>query len=284
MLSPLLICIGILAILVYNLYGSPQDKDRLQVFLSAVVCTWFSIGLFWSPDSPRVDMKVVEYPAPAPTQIVTPRTHHDENVKIDPSLIHSAESSLDCDAPLQTAEMHSSGCAGGCVNIGSTPSNVCYYAGSNECIGNIKHKIRRHIATTYRSTYYSRPLSDDDPQIKFRWPARGRIIQGYEDGGDGINIALKEGSDINAVEDGEIAFAGNELKGYGNMILLRHPNGFVSAYAHNNELLVKRGDKVKRGQIIAKSGQTGIVRSPQLHFELRKGSTPVDPILYLAGF
>lgn len=118
---------------------------------------------------------------------------------------------------------------------------------------------------------------------EFRWPVRGRIIQGFANGGDGINIAVPEGTQVKAVEEGEVAFAGSELKGYGNMILIRHPNGYVSAYAHNSELEVKRGDKVKRGQTIAKSGQTGNVGSPQLHFELRKGSTPVDPTTYLAG-
>lgn len=118
---------------------------------------------------------------------------------------------------------------------------------------------------------------------EFRWPVRGRIIQGFSNGGDGINIAVPEGTQVKAVEEGEVAFAGSELKGYGNMILIRHPNGYVSAYAHNSELEVKRGDKVKRGQTIAKSGQTGNVGSPQLHFELRKGSTPVDPTTYLAG-
>ena len=78
-----------------------------------------------------------------------------------------------------------------------------------------------------------------------------------------------------------MAYAGEELKGYGKLVLVRHDNGFVSAYAHNGELNVKRGEKVSRGQTIAKSGSTGNVTSPQLHFELRKGSTPVDPTKYL---
>jgi murein DD-endopeptidase MepM/ murein hydrolase activator NlpD len=129
----------------------------------------------------------------------------------------------------------------------------------------------------------SRAISITDGPTHFSWPARGRIIQGYSKEGEGINIALVEGSSVKAVEEGEVAFAGSQLKGYGNMILVRHPNGFVSAYAHNRELLVARGDKVKRGQVIAKSGQTGNIGSPQLHFELRKGSTPVDPTMYLAG-
>lgn len=118
----------------------------------------------------------------------------------------------------------------------------------------------------------------------FRWPARGRIIQGYKVGGnDGINIALPEGTSVRATEDGKVAYAGSALKGYGNLVLIRHPNGFVSAYANNGELDVKSGDVVKRGQVIAKSGQTGDVSSPQLHFELRKGQTPVNPTNYLAG-
>jgi murein DD-endopeptidase MepM/ murein hydrolase activator NlpD len=119
---------------------------------------------------------------------------------------------------------------------------------------------------------------------EFRWPARGRIIEAFKAGGnDGINIAVPEGTSVRAAESGVVAYAGDELKGYGNLILIRHPNGFVTAYANNGELDVKRGDTVKRGQIIAKSGQTGNVNSPQLHFELRKGSTPVDPTSYLAG-
>ena len=118
---------------------------------------------------------------------------------------------------------------------------------------------------------------------EFRWPAKGRIIQGFGGGSDGINIALPEGTPVKAVENGVVAYAGNELKGYGNLVLIRHDNGFVSAYAHNGELKVKRGEQVKRGQTIATSGQSGNVSSPQLHFELRKGSTPIDPMPYLSG-
>jgi murein DD-endopeptidase MepM/ murein hydrolase activator NlpD len=122
----------------------------------------------------------------------------------------------------------------------------------------------------------------------FRWPVRGRVIAGFgpKPNGlqnDGINLAVPEGTPIKAAEDGVVAYAGNELKGYGNLVLLRHGNGFVTAYAHASEILVKRGDVVKRGQVIAKSGQTGNVTSPQLHFEIRKGSTPVDPAQYLNG-
>lgn len=119
---------------------------------------------------------------------------------------------------------------------------------------------------------------------EFRWPARGRVIQSFKAGNnDGINIAVPEGTPVKAAEDGVVAYSGSELKGYGNLVLIRHSNGFVSAYANNGALDVKRGDQVKRGQTIAKSGQSGNVSSPQLHFELRKGATPVDPSSYLAG-
>ncbi|MDF2115683.1 peptidoglycan DD-metalloendopeptidase family protein [Roseiarcaceae bacterium H3SJ34-1] len=125
-------------------------------------------------------------------------------------------------------------------------------------------------------------VADDKPE--FRWPARGRIIQGFKAGGnDGINIAVPEGTSVKAAESGVVAYAGSELKGYGNLVLIRHPNGYVSAYANNGALNVKRGETVKRGQTIATSGQSGNVATPQLHFELRKGSTPVDPSNYLAG-
>jgi murein DD-endopeptidase MepM/ murein hydrolase activator NlpD len=122
----------------------------------------------------------------------------------------------------------------------------------------------------------------------FRWPVRGRVIAGFgpKPNGlqnDGINLAVPEGTPIKAAEDGVVAYAGNELKGYGNLVLVRHANGFVTAYAHASEILVKRGETVKRGQVIANSGQTGNVTSPQLHFEIRKGSTPVDPAQYLNG-
>ena len=122
----------------------------------------------------------------------------------------------------------------------------------------------------------------------FRWPVRGKVIAGYGaktngKSNDGINLAVPEGTPVKAAEDGVVAYSGNELKGYGNLVLVRHANGYVTAYAHASELLVKRGDTIKRGQIIAKSGQSGEVGSPQLHFEIRKGSNPVDPLQFLNG-
>ena len=119
-----------------------------------------------------------------------------------------------------------------------------------------------------------------------RWPARGKIISGFGSKpngmkNEGINIAMPEGTNVQAAEGGVVAYAGNELKGYGNLVLVRHPGGYVTAYAHTSQILVKKGDTVKRGDVIAKSGSTGAVQSPQLHFEVRKGATALDPSTFL---
>jgi murein DD-endopeptidase MepM/ murein hydrolase activator NlpD len=121
---------------------------------------------------------------------------------------------------------------------------------------------------------------------KLRWPVSGRIISGFgqrSDGthNDGINMSVPLGTSVHAAEGGTVAYAGSELKGYGNLILLRHDNGWVTAYAHNDQLMVKRGDKVQRGQVIATAGRSGSVDQPQVHFELRQGSKPVDPVPFL---
>jgi murein DD-endopeptidase MepM/ murein hydrolase activator NlpD len=120
----------------------------------------------------------------------------------------------------------------------------------------------------------------------FRWPVRGRVINNFGAkingaANDGIDLAVPEGTPVRAADDGVVAYAGNELKGYGNLVLVRHANGFVTAYANASELTVKRNDQVHKGQVIAKSGQTGTAANPQLHFEVRKNSAPVDPMQYL---
>jgi len=120
----------------------------------------------------------------------------------------------------------------------------------------------------------------------FLWPVKGRILAGYGSGrdgthNDGINIAAPRGAAIDAADGGVVAYAGNELRGYGNLILVKHRNGWISAYAHCDLILVKRGDKVARGQTIARVGSTGNVAEPQLHFELRRGNHAVDPREFL---
>ncbi len=133
--------------------------------------------------------------------------------------------------------------------------------------------------------------STDPPSANgtsFRWPVRGRIISDYgsKPGGernDGINLAVPEGTAVKAAEAGTVIYAGNELAGYGNLVLVRHADGWVSAYAHNSTLTVSKGDPVQRGQTIAQAGMSGSVTSPQVHFELRKGAKPVNPMDYLTG-
>ncbi len=132
----------------------------------------------------------------------------------------------------------------------------------------------------------SRSTGDDD-LTRLKWPVRGKMIAGFgsrPDGthNDGVNFAVPTGTDVRAADEGVVAYAGSELRSYGNLILLRHDNGWVTAYAHNSRLMVSRGDKVRRGQVIAKSGDSGQVDQPQVHFELRQSSKkPVDPIPYL---
>jgi murein DD-endopeptidase MepM/ murein hydrolase activator NlpD len=123
---------------------------------------------------------------------------------------------------------------------------------------------------------------------RFLWPVKGQIISGFgpKKGGlnnDGINISAPAGTSVMAADNGVVAYAGNELRGFGNLLLIRHADGWVTAYAHNEKLLVKRGEKVKRGQAIAQIGSTGNVSAPQLHFEIRKGTDPVDPLKYLGS-
>ena len=163
-------------------------------------------------------------------------------------------------------------------------------------------KIAAVTAETQQKARLAQTTSADDTPLEtpvkateatgalptFRWPVRGKVITSYGaktngKANDGINLAVPEGTPVKAAEDGVVAYSGNELKGYGNLVLVRHSNGYVTAYAHASELLVKRGDPIKRGQVIAKSGQSGEVGSPQLHFEIRKGSTPVDPLQFLNG-
>jgi murein DD-endopeptidase MepM/ murein hydrolase activator NlpD len=122
----------------------------------------------------------------------------------------------------------------------------------------------------------------------FRWPVRGRIISGFGakpsgQRNDGINLAVPEGTTVKAAEAGTVIYAGNELEGYGNLVLIRHADDWVSAYAHNSEVKVKKGDQIRRGQTVATAGMSGSVTSPQVHFELRKKAKPVNPLDYLAG-
>jgi len=122
----------------------------------------------------------------------------------------------------------------------------------------------------------------------FVWPVEGRVVSGFGAKGDGlhndgVNIAAPRGAPVRAVDNGVVAYAGKEIRGFGNLLLIKHEGGLITAYAHNEALLVARGDKVTRGQVIAKVGTSGGVDSPQLHFEVRQGTRAVDPSGYLPG-
>ena len=118
--------------------------------------------------------------------------------------------------------------------------------------------------------------------VAFAWPVQGPVISpfGVAAGGarnDGINIAAASGTPIHAAAGGTVTYAGNELKDYGNLLLIKHADGYVTAYAHADRLIVGKGDVVTKGQVIGYAGKTGDVSTPQLHFEIRHDTTPVNP-------
>jgi murein DD-endopeptidase MepM/ murein hydrolase activator NlpD len=146
-----------------------------------------------------------------------------------------------------------------------------------------------HGAPLKKATITSQPLPPPagDAPI-FAWPVTGQVVSDFgstANGGknDGINIAAPANTPIRASASGTVTYAGNELKNYGNLALVKHSGGYTTAYAHADRLIVGRGDFVARGQVIGYVGQTGDVTTPQLHFEIRSATTPVNPHTYLAA-
>ena len=130
------------------------------------------------------------------------------------------------------------------------------------------------------------PAPPTRSNAKFAWPVEGKVVTKFGAAGagrhnDGINIKVNEGVSVRAAENGVVAYAGNELKGFGNLLLIKHADGWITAYAHNSQILAKRGETVMRGQPVAKAGRTGNAKEPQLHFEIRKGTKAVDPLAYM---
>jgi murein DD-endopeptidase MepM/ murein hydrolase activator NlpD len=120
----------------------------------------------------------------------------------------------------------------------------------------------------------------------FVWPVNGRVLSTFGAKAaalhnDGLNIAAPLGAPVRAADNGVVAYAGNQIRGFGNMLLIKHSDGLITAYAHADKLLVTRGDVVSRGQVIARVGKTGGIDAPQLHFEVRRGSQAVDPRKFL---
>ena len=138
------------------------------------------------------------------------------------------------------------------------------------------------------SSFSSESPDPAAPAVTFLWPVQGRVISNFGstmsgERNDGIDISASRGEPVRAAADGTVSYVGDELKGYGNLVLIRHQNGYVTAYAHSDAVAVERGQRVTAGQIIAYAGATGDVSQPQVHFELRVGTRPVDPKLYLAA-
>jgi murein DD-endopeptidase MepM/ murein hydrolase activator NlpD len=132
------------------------------------------------------------------------------------------------------------------------------------------------------------PVGPPPPRAgsKFAWPVDGSLIAtfGPQGGGrhsDGIDIRAAKGTPFKAADAGVVIYVGNEVRGFGNLLLVRHADGFVTAYAHADEITVKKGDRLRRGQTIGRVGTSGLVDDPRLHFEVRWGTEPLDPLAHL---
>ena len=170
--------------------------------------------------------------------------------------------------------------------------------------GNSDNRLKIGISNSSGKAKFQRNKSSDNLRVvtprspgkptrskrqTFLWPVRGRVIVGFgpRKGGfhnDGINILARAGTPVRSAGKGKVIYVGNQLQGFGNLVLIKHSYGWITAYAHGSSILVKRGSLVRRGQVIAKVGRTGNVDRPQLHFELRRGDEAVDPRNYLVRF
>ncbi|MBE6444227.1 MAG: M23 family metallopeptidase [Alphaproteobacteria bacterium] len=142
--------------------------------------------------------------------------------------------------------------------------------------------------TTQKSSYskYTYKQPSTKRKQKFVWPVNGKVISNYGPiakgrNNDGINIKAPKGTPIKAADNGTVAYAGNELKGFGNLILIKHNDGWVTAYAHADRINVSKGQKVTKGATIGTVGTSGGVSTPQLHFETRAGKKALNPKAYL---
>jgi murein DD-endopeptidase MepM/ murein hydrolase activator NlpD len=163
------------------------------------------------------------------------------------------------------------------------------YQGPDDAVRNAppKPKPRPAYAAARQDTVYDRADLSERSAVAFAWPASGKVISGFGsttngERNDGINIATPMGTPIHAAASGTVSYSGNELKDYGNLLLIKHPGGYVTAYAHADQLLVRSGDTVTKGQVIGYAGRTGDVSTPQLHFEIRHDTTPLNPGSLLA--
>jgi len=146
-------------------------------------------------------------------------------------------------------------------------------------------KNKKKIVAKKRS--YKNKVNTQNFNENFIWPVKGKILSKYgsNDPGffnDGINIESVSGEDVKASSGGEIVYSGNEIPGYGNLILIKHSKNWITAYAHLKKIYKRKGTLVKKGESIGAIGNSGNVKIPQLHFEIRKGKEAVDPLKYLS--
>ena len=170
-----------------------------------------------------------------------------------------------------------------------TRSSRRYYYVDNEKVSVRSAAVPGTVQKPQSKPYLAKPKTSTASVSSggFVWPVRGRVLSSYgpKDKGlhnDGVNISAPKGSPINAAKDGTVVYTGNALEGFGNLVILRHDNGWVTAYAHLDRISVKRGQRIERGQSLGTVGSTGRVDSPQLHFEIRRGSEALNPEKYLS--
>lgn len=166
--------------------------------------------------------------------------------------------------------------------VANTPKATSSWGSSNKSTATSSSSSSSKKYASSQS--YSAPVKKRTS--KFAWPVKGPVISKFGPiakgrNNDGINIKAALGTAVNAADAGTVAYAGNELKGFGNLILIKHNDGWITAYAHNDRLLVRKGQKVRKSEKIATVGSTGGVSSPQLHFEIRAGKKAVNPMSYL---
>lgn len=171
--------------------------------------------------------------------------------------------------------------------VGQMRSVQTRTANAQPAVRNTNKPQADNVSELARQVSYTAP-EPSASSSKFGWPVRGAIISEYGMGelgrrNDGVNIAAPAGTPVRAAAAGEVVYRGSELDGFGNLLLVKHAGGYVTAYAHNDAMLVRKGDQVRQGQVIAKVGQTGDVTTPQLHFEIRRELKAVDPLALLGS-
>jgi murein DD-endopeptidase MepM/ murein hydrolase activator NlpD len=243
---------------IYYFYTKPKHYDLIQFSVALVLCNAFiQLILIFNTINIDASQKNIDY---LPVASIVKKSQSEnyisqlsDNKKQNNAIISENKETVYDDS------------------LWSSNSNLNPNIGCDDCDAGVLE---------YNPDFTNGPLLSD-----FIWPAKGRIIQPFHSkmhiDNDGINISLPIGTKIKAVGDGTISYVGDELKNYGKVVIIKHNNGFTSIYAHNSVIKVNKGDHVKCGDIIAESGKSGRVPSPQLHFELRKAFVPVDPFKFI---